>query len=343
MTSRVAYFSNAYIRAAVLVSVYLCAVFIAGSTWAANEPLMGTAVTIDLIFSIPLIYFLFIRKTSIPKLTVVPVFFFGVATAYIALPDGERRLLDGVIAYAVPVVELGVLAYLGYRIYRTREAFRAEAQLGRDVMERLRSAFEREIKPAVIGRVAAFELALFYYVFLAWRIKRPPGSFTYHRSSGSPVILAAFLFLLVAETIVVHILVSHWSVIAAWILTAPSLYLALQIAAHMKALFLRPIRITQDRLLLRCGVIGDAAIRLETISAIRVGASDGGSCADAVKLAAAGELTSPNITLETDETATLNGLYGTRREFRAISFWADEPEVFMKRLAEAISGNVEIT
>jgi hypothetical protein len=338
MTLRVAYFSHAYIKAAILFSVYLCAVFIAKSSWTANEPLMGTAVTIDLIFSIPLIYFLFIRRTSIPKLTVIPVFFFGVVTAYFALPYGERQLLDGVIAYAVPVVELGVLGYLGYRVYRTRSAFRAEARLGRDVMERLRSAFEREIKPAVIGRVAAFELALFYYVFLAWRIKRPPGSFTYHRSSGSPVILAAFLFLLIAETVVVHILVSLWSVAAAWILTALSLYLALQIAAHMKALFLRPIRITEDRLLLRCGVIGDTVIRLQAIRAIRGGAAGADSITEAVKLAAAGELTSPNITLELDEKATLNGPYGIRREFRAISFWVDEPEEFVKVMAEAIPG-----
>jgi hypothetical protein len=316
-----------------LLAIYLCTLLIARSTLITNEPLIATAVTIDLIFSIPLIYFLLIRSTSMPKLTVMPVFFVGVATAYLVLPESERTLLNSVIAYAVPAVELGVLAYIGYRVYRTRAVYNAEAQKGHDVAERLRSAMEKEVKPAAIGRVAAFELSIFYYVFLAWRSRRPSGSFTYHRNSGSAVILSAFLFLLIVETVVVHILVSMWSVTAAWILTAASIYLALQIAAHLKALFLRPVRITEDELLLRCGMLGDLAIGLEKVRSVRIGAAASGQRSVTVRLGAVGELSSPNIMLELNGPATLHGPYGIRRELCAISFWLDEPEAFARQLS----------
>ncbi len=217
MNPRIMSLSLATLKAGVLFAILLCSILVAQSSWINVDPLIGTAVTIDLIFSIPIIYFLFIRKTSIPKITVVPVFGLGMLIASLLLPAGERQLLNIALLYAVPLVELSVLVYLAYRVYRTRSAFMAEALLARDVMERLRSAFDREIQPAFVARIAAFELGLFYYTFLARRSKHDANSFTYHRKDGSISILVVFLFLLSAETVVIHILLAQWNSIAAWI------------------------------------------------------------------------------------------------------------------------------
>jgi hypothetical protein len=336
MNPRIITLSLASLKAGILFAILLCSILVAQSSWITVDPLIGTAVTIDLIFSIPFIYFLFIRNTSIPKTTVVPVFGLGVFAASLLLPTGERQLLELALLYAVPTVELAVLGYLGYRVYRTRAAFIAEAGRGRDVMERLRSAFEREIQPAVVARIAAFELSLFYYSFFRWRQRPDPLSFTYHRKDGPITLMTVFLFLMSAETVVVHVLLSQWSAVLAWILTASSIYFGLQIFAHLKAMLVRPVQITETELLIRCGAMGDTAIDLDSIESIRLGSEVLEAEGELATLTALGGLSKPNVLIELNDAARLNGYYGFSKVFRKIAFSIDEPAEFAGQVRQRI-------
>ncbi len=336
MNPRIISFSLASLKAGILFAILLSSILVARSSWITSDPMIGTAITIDLLFSIPIVYYFFIRHSAIPKITVVPVFGLGVISASLLLPEGERQLLDLAILYAVPLVEISVLGYLAYRVYRTRTAFMAEAGRGRDLMERLRAAFEREIKPPFVARIAAFELGLFYYSLFRWRPKRDADSFTYHRKNGSILLLMVFLFLLMAETVVVHILAAQWNSVVAWVLTAASIYFGLQIVAHLKAMFVRPVQITDTELLIRCGAFGDTAIELDSIRNIRVGAAI--SEAGVIKLGALGDLSEANMTLDLDRDATLNGYYGLAKTFQSISFFVDEPALLADRLRERMNG-----
>src|SRR5690606_29276791 len=103
--------------------------------------------------------------------------------------------------------------YLGFRIYRTRAVFLEERAAGRDLIERLRRAFVREIKPAAIGRAAAFEIGTILLAIVGQ--SRPEGiPFTYHRRNSPRMLLGVFGALLVVETAVVHILLAMWSPLA---------------------------------------------------------------------------------------------------------------------------------
>lgn len=333
MNSRVAELSLASIKALILFAILFCSIAVARSSWIISEPLIGKAVTIDLLVSLPIIYFLFIRRSSIPKITVVPVFMLGVLTASLLLPAGGRQLLDLAIVYAVPAIELFVAGYLCYRVYRTRAAYMADAGRGHDVMEKLRNAFVREIKPDLVARIAAYELALVYYAVFRWRSSRNANSFTYHRKNGSISMLVVFLFLMGAETTIVHVLLSQWSPTAAWVMTAASIYLWLQIAAHLKAVMFRPVQITEGNLLIRCGALGDAVIDLNSIKRVVIGEPDGKAPAVAARLVALGGFSKANVTLDLVAEHTLFGYYGIARTFRSISFYVDEPA----KLQDAIS------
>jgi hypothetical protein len=319
------------IKLGILLSLAAAIIVIGQSSIVATDPLVATAVTIDLLFTIPIAYFFLIRRTSIPNITVAPVFFVCMLAASLILPEDGRGLLNAVAKFGVPAVEILVLGYLGFRLYRTRRSFIGNALRGRDVMERLRSAFVQELRPAVVARASAFEVSTFIYAFLKWR--RPASGFTYHKG-GSPVLmLLVFLFLLAAETFVLHVLLAMVSPTAAWIATAISIYFAVQIIAHLKALMLRPIVVTDDELLIRCGIFGDAAIKLEDIESVEKARQ---RCNEDLSIAPLGPLSKPNISVQLFEDTTVYGVYGIEKRVSRISFSVDEPDRFIAEVGRSI-------
>ncbi len=334
MSSNLAVSIQWAIKLAILLSVAAAIVLIGQSSLAAAHPLVASAVTIDLIFTVPIAYFFLIRKTSLPKITVAPVFFLCVLVATAVVPTDGRSLLDTVVKFGVPLVELIVLGYLGFRLFRTRRNFIANALPGRDLMERLRDAFAQELKPAIVAGAAAFEVGTFTYAFLKWR--RPASGFTYHKLNSPVLLMLVFLFLLAAETVVVHILLAMISETAAWIATALSAYFAIQIIAHLKALMLRPILLTNNELLIRCGILGDAAIRLNNIEKIERSSQSQNADWPEIIITPLGQLSQPNVSIHLIEPATVYGVYGIERRVSRISFSVDEPERFISELGRSV-------
>ena len=57
-----------------------------------NHPTFNLAITADLVLTIPLIYFLVIRKTNIPKITVVSMMVVGLVIGTYVLPKSSKFL-----------------------------------------------------------------------------------------------------------------------------------------------------------------------------------------------------------------------------------------------------------
>ena len=305
----------------------LCALIaISQSSLMAADDLIPTALAIDFLVTLPVAYFFLIRKTSVPKITVVPIFFASFLIASAVLPD-NLALMSLVGVVVVPAVELGVLCYLAYRIYRTRKRFREGVHARFDLMERLRTTLEHEIDPPAVARAAAFELAIFAYAFIKWRRKPVEGTvFTYHRASSPHLIVGVFLFLIVVETVGIHFLLSLWNETLAWVATALSIYFGIQLFAHLKALILRPIVVTESDLLLRCGILGDAMIRREDIlSAELVGGAEG----EALDLLPLGAMSQPNVRLALKEPVAVYGIYGLSKDATVLPLSLDDPAAFI--------------
>lgn len=297
---------------------------ISQSSLAAADELVPTALAIDLMLTVPLIYFLMIRKTAVPKITAVPVFLACFLIASSVLPEGVE-FVGFAGLFLIPSLELGALAYLGYRIYRTQQAFRDEQLEGLDLMERLRNAFVRELKPAVVARAAAFEIGVLAYIMFVWRM--PDGtSFSYHRQNGTRALLIILLFLLGVETIVLHLLLALLNEIVALIATALSIYFAMQVLAHLKAVSLRPIVVTDQDLFVRCGILGDVVIPRVNIDSVEpiIGITD----TAAFDLLPIGKMSQPNVRLHLREPATVYGIYGLAKPVKRLQISVDDPAGF---------------
>lgn len=296
-----------------------------------SYPYVGTAITIDMLFTLPIAYFFFIRKTAIPNYSVLLVFGASAVTASFLLPSNERELFNIVVLYAVPAIELCALGFVGWRVFRTRRSYMSESLPGRDLFERSRAAFTKELHPAFAARVMAFELSAIVYAFFKWRSKSDEKSFTYHKKISSTLLLGLFLFLLGAETAVFHVLIAKWNLTAAWVVTATSAYLGFQVFAHLKALRLRPITFAENGLLLfRCGLLGDTAIDLNAVAKIELIGNLSDAPVGALTIRPLGTFSQPNVQIHLNGTHTFSGFYGIQTQFNSISFYVDEPTQFVK-------------
>ena len=323
-------------KAIFLFGILTLAFFVSRSSLIAN-PQMPYAIAIDLTITVPLAYLFFIRKTSISKLTAIPIFIFGLFFASFILPQ-ENSLLHVLKLTVFPALEIGVLSFAGYTIFKARKTFQSLKARNFDVMENLRQTLAKEFSSPAFGKAAAFEISVFYYAFFKWRAaKRDENSFTYHRETGVLALLSVFIFLILAETVALHFLIANWSATAAWITTALSAYFAFQIFAHIKAIISRPIKLGEKEISLRCGIIGDAKIKYDSIEKIEVFNQQFSSDKGAVRLTAAGKLTQPNLKITVREAENFEGFYGFEKKFETIFLAVDEAEKFKTKVENKLT------
>ncbi len=301
---------------------------VAQSSLILNHPEMAIAVTIDLLFTLPLAYLYFIRKTKISRLTALEVFVFGVFFASMILPADNQNFLETVKLFALPILELSVLAYVGLIFYKSRKTYQSSNRKSVDVLERLRETLTKEFKSPLVANVLTFEVAVFYYAFIGWKTKCDENIFSYHKKSGIVALLSVVIFIVAVETFVVHILIALWIETIAWALTILSVYFLFQLFAHLKAVFQRPIEISNGKIFLRYGIFGDAVIDLKNIEKIENTTAPFEKEKGTRKLALLGELEQHNLKIVLKDEAILNGFYGIKMKVKTFYLFVDEIENF---------------
>ena len=68
-----------------------------------------SALIIDFTLTVPLVYFLLIRKRKISKLSIVPLFILGIVLSSLFIPEAEKDVLTFILNWIFPFVEIFVL------------------------------------------------------------------------------------------------------------------------------------------------------------------------------------------------------------------------------------------
>ncbi|WP_338791291.1 hypothetical protein [Bernardetia sp. MNP-M8] len=317
------------------------------------------AISIDFVLTIPIIYFLAIRKTKISNLTAITLMIAGLFLGLYFLPKENQVYLQLFKTYFFPVIELSILSVVIWKVSRAIKKYRAlkanyEVDLDKnttdisfDFFTVLRNSCE-EILPKLPASLLATEIAVVYYSVINWRkIKiNPLKEFTYHKNSGTVGLLGALVFIIAIETIAIHLLLTQWSVVGAWILTILSIYTGFQLLAFAKSFSKRPILIENDTLYLRYGIMSETEIEIKNIKSIEVSEKsleelleiEGIESKDQIKLyqklSPLGNLEQHNIIIRLHEKAKLNGIYGINKEFEVLAFHVDEKVEFMNQIEE---------
>lgn len=262
---------SSYWPLSLVVLVILTAIWAAFNIPTSGQPsYLAHAVTADLAITAPLLYLFLIRKTTIPKLTVVPCFLLGLLIAHTVLPEGERAILSILVHYAVPLIELTVCFFVGRKLFHFIKTFRQEGKEQYDAFDVLLKSAQEVLGKGLISRVFATEMSVIYYSLLSWKThpKKSTFHFTHHEKSGLGALVGIIVLILATETFALHILLLKWSAVAAWLASLSSVYLGLLFFAHYKATWQRQSWVDEEGLHLRYGLMGEADIPLDQIKEI---------------------------------------------------------------------------
>jgi hypothetical protein len=302
-----------------------------------NNANFNLALTIDLLLTIPLVYFLLIRKTSIPKTTIVPVIVLGLIIGTVFLPSQSQSYLELFKMWVMPVVELTVVTFVVLKVRKTIKKYNSIKEGTIDFYEALKQV-GGEVLPKKVVMPFVTEVAVIYYGFISWRTEKlKENEFTYHKESGARAVLGVFIGLVLIETFALHLLLLEWNEIIAWVLFGLSFYTALQLFGFTKSLSRRPIRIEEKKLKLRYGILSETEIKLADIVSIQKWTKDPDENNVFQKLSPLGELDAHNVQLVLKNEIELIGLYGLKNKFKVLYFHVDEVDQFLN------STNAKIT
>lgn len=291
---------------------------------------LSTAMTFDLLFTMPLIYYFIIQKRSIPKTTIVPVLIVGIVVASIILPSEHQYYLGQFKTWVLPIVEVSIVTYLVISIRKAIRAFKKENTGNVDFFTAAKSA-GGSFLPSGVSTLFATELSMFYYGFLQWN-KRPlaVNEFSYHRTTSTRLMLSVFVFLILVEAVALHLVVQRWSDLAAWILTGLSTYACFQVLGILKSISRRPISIESHKLHLRYGIMAEVSIEWDNIEEAveykkEITKEEGIAFLSPFQ-AAEGH----NVLISLKESEMISGFYGIKKECQKLVIYVDEPERFVK-------------
>ena len=320
-------FSKFIIPICLFIGVYF---FVKSTYYIENTSALRFAISADLLLTIPFIYFLLIRKTSIPKTTVVPVMLLGLLIGFSILPSTDQIYLQQFKTYFLPVIELSVAGFIIYKVRKAILFHKKQQNTSLDFFTALKKTCA-EVLPKPVVVPFATEIAVFYYGFIHWkRRKLAENEFSYHKESGSVALFFVLILIVAIEIVPIHMLIAKWSEIAAWILTLLSVYSGIQIFGYAKSLMKRPISIESDVLHLRYGIMQEAEIPLNDLKEIVLTGKDINKEDGTVRLALLGELESHNMIIETHREQILRGLFGTTKKFTKIALHVDKKGEFKK-------------
>jgi len=306
----------------------MSAIYFALSPLLAAHPELAAGITYDLCLTLPVVYFLVIRKQDIPKITVLPLFVLGVVLATFLLPDHLEYHLGLIKTFVFPLVELTVLSVVLWRVRKAISIFKAHKKEQGDFsaifLESARSILPNE----QVAQIFTTEVSMIYYALFAWK-KNKSNGFTHYKKSGLLALLGAVIFIILIETFVLHLFLLRWSQIIAWIVFGLSLYTGLQIFGHIKALTRRKSQIAEGVLHLKYGLFGDTSIPLSQIERLektrkKVELED----KKVQQLALLGELEGHNLVLYLKTPHLLQKVYGINSPYEVLLLNMDEVDTF---------------
>lgn len=319
------------------MAMFISIIFlIRSSLFPVQSEMVSLAITIDLLITIPLIYFFINRKTNIPNTTVIAVIAIGALIGTYFLPQGNQQYLDFFKLWFIPVIEIFVLGYIAFKIRSAIKNFKASSSGSSDFYTAIKETCYTFLPPKLVIPFA-MEVAVIYYGFISWR-QRPfaENEFSYHKNSSTQAILGAVILISFVEVFAIHFLLSKWSIVAAWILTGLSLYTILQIWGLIKSLSRRPISIDENRLHLHYGILNEATIELNDIESLELSSKDLEEDSEIKIFSPLGKLEGHNIIIHLKNENELSGFYGIKKKFKALAFHVDDVNLFEIKFQELI-------
>lgn len=300
---------------------------------------LDLAISVDLFLVIPGLYFLLIRKTAIPNITVIPLCVVIMLLSTVILPESRQDYLELFKTYLIPFLELGFISYVFYSLRMGVLKFKKEENADLDFYSNAKNTLT-ELLPRAFVIPVLTEISVFYYGFFLWR-KKPfkENEFTIHKESGSMVLLSVVMFLLVVETFVFHLLLEILFDPLAWILTFISIYSGFQLFGFIKSIPHRRSYFSEKGIHFRYGIMSETDIDFDQIEFV---SSDFSTISkyenekESRKLSLLGSLENHNVIIRLKKNHMWSGLYGTQKPYKNLLVSVDDKKAFISKVNQKL-------
>ena len=238
----------------------------------------------------------------------------------------------------LPLIEIILFSFLSYKIFKAVKTFRSKSSETADFLEICKTSSQKLLGKSRYTALFATEITVLYYAFFGWQQRKPKNNeFTGYKENASIAMAGAFLMVVFIETYAFHVLLMKWSSIAAWVLTGLSIYSALSIVAHIKALLKRPSVLTNEKLVLKNGLIADISVKLTDISRIEAYSKEMNSKENKVgHLGINTESSNHNIAIHFKSPQTIQKMYGFTKECDVLLVHIDDKHQFLTKVSEKL-------
>ncbi len=337
--------SKTHLFLILLIGLVASLFFIGNSTFfQANPGRFSTAILLDFLITVPILYYLIIRKTEIPKFTVISVFVLCLILCGFALPTDHQANYQTIRELLIPIIEVGVVGFLIFKARAIAKSMKKQPRVQGDFFDHVSQACA-QVFPGRVGALLATEIGVIYYAFFA--NKKPatiPHEYSYYKKSGIQSTIGVLIFLIIIETFVAHLLLERWNVTVAWVLTGLGGYTILQMVAFLRSMNKRKTYIDTERelLVLNYGCFAKAEIPLADIQEIELTRKSLPEDGGIIPLSPLDMLDSHNLILHLNQIHTVHRLYGIKKEGNGIAIYIDERDIFRKEIEEWKNGEGEL-
>lgn len=247
------------------------------------------------------------------------------ATAALARPG--MRIAPALKVLAI-LGELGVIGTIVVALWRAR---RPGSHAPTEPLILSEAITTRLFGSGRLAQVVATEMALLIHALRPRQAPPQPRSLQLRRG-GQGAFVAGFSLVILVEAVALHLLVTSWSPLAAWLLTGLSAYGLLWLVGDYRAIRDQPSDVDGGVLHLRLGIRWRVVVPLSEISSVsRIDFTHG----DHVKTLRLAPMDDPNVCIAFTRAVTAHGYYGLRKDFTSAHAAFEDPTAAVVLLAGA--------
>ena len=278
---------------------------------------VAVGAVLDMTVTVPALYYWLVVRPGLRNMAslglIALLSLWRAAFAFPAIVPGKAWIGAAVECLVVGAVVLG--------IRRARRMAGSAAET--DPVARIHSALQGIFPFGAMERAVAGELAVLYYG-LAWRAKPDLGKqthqFSLHRRSAFHEILLFVGLASLLEVLPVHLVLGHWSPVAAWMATGLSLYGAFWAVSMSRTFELRPTLVSATEIVLRFGLLAQLRIPVSAIRRVTREIPEGSMVIP--------RRTAPELYIEFNRPLEIEKLPGFRQTIGGIAVSADQSAEF---------------
>ena len=284
---------------------------------------MSVGITLDFLITLPLVFYLLIRKKNISWLVVSPVATAGIIIAGLVIPKDHQQFLAQSRSIAFSLMELAVISFFIIKTRKAKKVYNLQKDVSFDFYTALKKGVA-EVVPIRIANLLSTEIALFYYGFFSWKKRITKiNEFTCYKENGALAVFFVIIFMILVETVVQHILLQLFSSTLAWIITIVSIYSVLVLFGAARSLSRRPVIVTGNEIYLRYGILSETVIPFSNIESLETSRGPLENTKETIALSPLHKLESTNVVLTVREEGILHGFYGRQKKFKSIALYID--------------------